>query len=87
MLMERTAQQHQHPEVDDFDFEAYDAYETPLVLHQEVSLIEQEEIVWWAVFIGFSYTVAMAYAAYCTSKGGSPNISFGWKGFKVSCRR
>jgi len=82
MLMEVVAQS---PEVEAYD--ALLAYESPQILHQEVSLVEREEIVWWAVFIGFSYTVAMAYAAYCTSKGGSPSISFGWKGFKVTCRR
>lgn len=41
----------------------------------------------WVLFvvIGLSYAAALAYAAYCTSKGGSPSISFGWTGFKVSC--
>lgn len=69
------------------DIEVYEAYESPLVLRQEASLVEREAVVWWAVFIGFAYTVAMAYAAYCTSRGGSPSISFGWRGFKVTCYR
>jgi hypothetical protein len=76
MLMERAA----NPEVD-----VYEAYEFPQVLHQEVGLIEEDGIVWWVIFVGFAYSVAMAYAAYCTSQGGSPDISLTWKGFKVSC--
>ena len=43
--------------------------------------------VWWAAIIGGSFAAALAYAAYCTSRGGWPNISFGWGGFKVTCYR
>ena len=50
-------------------------------------LAEAEPVVWWAVAVGFSFALALAYAAYCTSRGGHPNISFGWSGFKVTCYR
>jgi hypothetical protein len=43
--------------------------------------------VWWAVVVGFSFALALAYAAYCSRLGGSPSISFGWKGFTVTCHR
>ena len=42
---------------------------------------------WWAVFVGFAYALALAYAAYCTRRGGHPVISLGWRGFKVACYR
>ncbi len=44
-------------------------------------------VVWWAVVVGFSFGLALAYASYCVYAGGSPSISFGWSGFKVSCIR
>ena len=44
-------------------------------------------VVWWAIVVGFSFALALAYAAYCSYMGGSPSISFGWKGFTVTCRR
>ena len=47
----------------------------------------EEEIAWWVIFVGFSYAAALAYAAYCTSRGGSADISLTWKGFKVACYR
>jgi len=47
---------------------------------------EAEEIVWWIVVVGIAYAIALAYAAYCRHKGGSPDIQFGWTGFKVVCR-
>lgn len=48
---------------------------------------QAEEIVWWAVFVGFAYAVAIAYATYCRQTGGSADISLSWKGFKVACYR
>lgn len=48
---------------------------------------EQEEAVWWVVVVGFAYAVALAWAAWCRSKGGSAEISFGWSGFKVVCKK
>lgn len=39
----------------------------------------------WAIIIGWSFTLALAYAAYCTWAGGEPHISLTWHGFKVTC--
>ena len=41
----------------------------------------------WVIFVVFVivWATALAYAAYCTGKGGHPNISFSWRGFKVQC--
>ena len=47
----------------------------------------EEHVVWWAVFVGFAYVLAIAYAAYCTRRGGDPEISLTWRGFKVACHR
>ena len=46
---------------------------------------QRQQIVWWVVFVGFAFAVAVAYAAYCTHVGGHPNIELTWHGFKVSC--
>ena len=46
---------------------------------------DAEQWVWFAI-AGLSFAAALAYAAYCTSKGGSPSISAGWRGFSISCR-
>lgn len=47
---------------------------------------ERDEVVWWAVFVGFAYALALAYATYCRITGGYPDISLTWKGFKVTCK-
>jgi hypothetical protein len=47
---------------------------------------EVDEIVWWVVFVGFAYALALAWSTYCRISGGYPEISFTWKGFKVVCR-
>jgi hypothetical protein len=47
---------------------------------------ESEDVVWWVVVVGFMYAVALAWATWCRHTGGSPDISFGWTGFKVACR-
>ncbi len=47
----------------------------------------QEEAVWWVVVVGFAYAVALAWATWCRVNGGSAEISFGWTGFKVVCRK
>ena len=47
---------------------------------------EIDEIVWWVVFVGFAYAVALAWATYCRVSGGYPDISLTWKGFKVACK-
>jgi len=48
---------------------------------------ETEDVVWWIVVVGFAYAVALAYAAWCRNGGGSAEISFGWSGFKVVCKK
>ena len=48
---------------------------------------EREE---WVIiaFVGFAYAAALAYAAYCTSTGGSADIGFSFtRGFWVKCTR
>ena len=62
------------------------AYEPP-ALFWTGEPAEAEHYLWWAVAVGFSFSIALAYAAYCTSRGGDPDISFGWTGFKVRCYR
>jgi hypothetical protein len=47
---------------------------------------ETDEVVWWAVFVGLSYVVALAWATYCRISGGYPEISLTWRGFKVACK-
>ncbi len=47
---------------------------------------QQEDVIWWAVVVGFAYAVALAWATWCRHGGGSAEISFGWTGFKVVCR-
>jgi hypothetical protein len=46
---------------------------------------QADEVVWWAVYVGISFAVALAWATYCRATGGYPEISFTWKGFKVAC--
>ena len=46
----------------------------------------REDVVWWAVVVGFAYAVALAWATWCKLSGGDPEIAFGWTGFKVICR-
>jgi hypothetical protein len=47
---------------------------------------ETDEIIWWVVFVGFAYAVALAWATYCRISGGYPDISLTWRGFKVACK-
>jgi hypothetical protein len=61
-------------------------YEAP-TLAWSGELAEVDSVVWWVVLVGFAYALALAYAGYCTSRGGNPDISFGWRGFKVTCYR
>lgn len=61
-------------------------YERPaLVWRGEAA--QQSPIVWWIVVVGFAFALAIAYSVYCTAMGGNPDISFGWSGFKVTCKR
>ena len=45
----------------------------------------ESPVVWWVVFVGYSYALATSYAAYCWSLGGTPAIDLTWSGFKVAC--
>lgn len=59
------------------------AYEAPTA---ELIHLTDETEEGWFLFVGFVYAVAVAYAAYCTSQGGSPDIGFSWRrGFWVRC--
>jgi hypothetical protein len=60
-------------------------YEPP-ALAWPGELGQRQEIVWWIVFVGFAYALAVAYAWYCTHTGGHPDIDLSWKGFKITCR-
>ncbi len=44
-------------------------------------------VVWWAIIVGWSFSLALAYASYCIYSGGSPDIELTWRGFKVTCER
>ncbi len=59
---------------------------TAPALRWSPSTSEVDEVVWWIVFVGFSFAVALAWATYCRITGGYPEISLTWKGFKVACR-
>lgn len=78
--------------------ELYDAPVTAEELQQLEALFEEPAMDWdegdateeqgpMFILAGLSFAAALAYAAYCTSKGGSPSISAGWTGFKITCRR
>jgi hypothetical protein len=61
-------------------------YAPPAVgFHGETA--RREDAVWWVVVVGFAYAVALAWATWCRRNGGSAEISFGWTGFKVVCRK
>lgn len=47
---------------------------------------EQDDVIWWIVFVGFAYAVALGWATWCRHNGGSADISLGWTGFRVVCR-
>ena len=59
---------------------------TAPALHWSPTASEIDEVVWWVVFVGFSFAVALAWATYCRITGGYPEISLTWKGFKVACK-
>ena len=61
------------------------AYAAP-ALRGDPGLDQRQDVVWWAVVVGFSYAVALAYATWCRLSGGDADISFGWSGFRVSCK-
>jgi hypothetical protein len=47
---------------------------------------QADEVVWWVVWVGFAYAIALAWATYCRISGGYPDISLTWKGFKIACK-
>jgi hypothetical protein len=61
-------------------------YERPRLAWPDGVVEQRQHILWWVVFVGFAYALAIAYAAYCTYTGGHPDIDLTWYGFKVSCR-
>jgi len=60
-------------------------YAAPAVLWRGETA-QRRRIVWWIVFVGFAYVVALAWATYCVHTGGAPDIELTWSGFKVICR-
>jgi hypothetical protein len=62
------------------------AYSPPAVAFRGETA-RREEAVWWVIVVGFAYAVALAWATWCRKNGGSAEISFGWTGFKVVCRK
>ena len=61
-------------------------YEAPALVWRSART-ETHPILWWAVFVGWAYSAALAWAWYCIYSGGSPDISLTWRGFKVACYR
>jgi len=63
------------------------AHYTAPALGSGLDLERRADIVWWTVGVGFMFTLAIGYAAYCRATGGDADISFSiWSGFKVSCK-
>lgn len=58
----------------------------PPQLYGTSAQVEADEILWWVVFVGFAYAIALAWATYCRISGGYPDISLTWRGFKVACK-
>jgi hypothetical protein len=61
-------------------------YAPPALAWPAGAVEQRQEIIWWIVFVGFAYAVAVAYAVYCSHTGGHPDIELTWHGFKVECR-
>jgi hypothetical protein len=59
---------------------------TPPQLAGTSTPTQADEVVWWVVWVGLAYAVALAWATYCRVTGGYPDISLTWKGFKVACK-
>jgi hypothetical protein len=60
-------------------------YEPPALAWPGGVVEQRQHILWWIIFVGFAYAVAVAFAAYCVHQGGHPDIELTWHGFKVSC--
>ena len=61
-------------------------YEPPTLAWPAGAVEQRQQIIWWVVFVGFAYAVALAWATYCRISGGYPDISLTWRGFKVACK-
>ena len=48
---------------------------------------EEEGAVLYAILVGFSIAAVSSLAAYCMAVGGSPHVSWTWRGFIVTCHR
>ena len=58
-----------------------DLYESPVAVLDHIEY--ESEPYWWIIVLLFS--AALAWAAYCRSKGGHPVIRATWSGFIVRC--
>lgn len=67
-------------------YELEELWDAPAIAFGDDEHDDSEE---WVMFVvaGLAFGAALAYASYCTSKGGHPNIQAGWSGFKVSCNK
>lgn len=61
-------------------------YAPPALELRGVAVRTEQHVVWWVIVVGFSFALALAWATYCRSTGGNADISFGWSGFKISCK-
>jgi hypothetical protein len=61
------------------------AYRAPALHWTGETAVEQPWLV-FAVWV-FTLSAALAWAAYCIQKGGSPDLDVGWFRIKVSCYR
>ena len=47
-------------------------YDRPALAWPDRVVEQRQHILWWVVFVGFAFAVAIAYAAYCTHMGDTP---------------
>jgi hypothetical protein len=59
---------------------------TPPAVVWRAEVAQRQRIVWWIVFVGFAYVVALAWATYCRYTGGDADIELTWNGVKVICK-
>jgi len=62
-----------------------EAYERPALHWPGETAVEQPWVV-WVVWV-FTLSTAFAWATYCITQGGDPDIDIGWFRIKVSCHR
>jgi hypothetical protein len=58
-------------------------YEPPALAWPGEAVVEQPWV-WWVVYV-VTFAAALAWATYCISRGGSPEIDWQWWRFKVAC--